>query len=334
MSLPASSATASGAPRLAVIILNYRTADLVIECLASFVPELPTWPGLEAVVVDNASGDGSDERIERALAERGWSGWARLVRSPDNGGFAAGNNLGIRSAAADVYWLLNSDTLLLPGALAELRRALRARPDAGLISTGLEWPDGSRRVNCFRFMRPPTELVRAAATGLITRLLRGFEPAMPIPDAPAEPEWSCFASILIRQWVFERIGYLDDGYFMYYEDMDFCRRAREAGIALVFWPTARVIHLEGQTSGVAKVRTLGRRPPYFYAARSRYYAKFHGRTGLLRANLCWLLGSAISHLRGVVSRKPPPAHEHEGRDNWINWRDPLNGPSRPPAHCP
>ena len=98
---------------LAVIILNYRTAELTKDCLASMEAEIE--PGISVVVVDNASGDGSADAIERTIEDRGWARWARVLRSPTNGGFAAGNNLGVRSVEAAAYLLLNSDTLVRPG---------------------------------------------------------------------------------------------------------------------------------------------------------------------------------------------------------------------------
>jgi len=114
------------------------------------------------VVVDNASGDGSDDQVESAIRERGWSSWARLVRSPGNWGFSAGNNLGIASESADAYLLLNSDTIVRPGAVTELCSAYRNRPEVGMVSPRLEWPDGTAQNSCFRELTPLTELVNAA----------------------------------------------------------------------------------------------------------------------------------------------------------------------------
>lgn len=319
--------TFTESPRIAAVILNYRTPSLAVDCLASLEGEQRAYSGLVAVVVDNASGDDSADRIAAAVAERGWSGWVRLVRAAENRGFSAGNNLGIRAVEADVYWLLNSDTLVRPGALLELVRALRERPDAGFLSPRLEWPDGTPQQSCFRFLRPPTELVRTASTRPVTTLLRQYEAALPVAEAPIEPDWTTFASVLIRRFVFDRIGLLDEGYFMYYEDVDFCRMARQAGITIVHWPAARVVHLRGQSSSVKKATIeRKRRPVYFYAARSRYYAKFHGRLGLCVANVYWGLGRLISLLREVVGNKQPHTCQREARDIWINWRNPLAPP--------
>jgi GT2 family glycosyltransferase len=311
-------------PRIAAVILNYRTPALAVDCLASLEGEWRACPALVAVVVDNASGDDSADRIAAAIAGRGWSSWAWIVRAVENRGFSAGNNLGIRAVQADVYWLLNSDTIVRPGALRELLRALKERPDAGILSPRLEWPDGTPQQSCFRFLRPPTELVRTAGTRPVTEFLRKYEAALPVADSPIEPDWTTFASVLIRRSVFDRLGLLDEGYFMYYEDLDFCRRARQAGETVLHWPAARVVHLRGQSGNVKKATIeRKRRPAYFYAARARYYAKFHGRLGLWAANLYWGVGRLIALARELVGNKDPHACQREARDIWINWRRPL-----------
>jgi GT2 family glycosyltransferase len=318
--------------RIAAVVVNYRTPALTVDCLASLAGQHAPGLRLRAVVVDNASGDGSPDAIERAIADHGWSAWARVVRSPANAGFSAGNNLGIRSEEADAYWLLNSDTLARPGALAELARALDIRPDAGLVGPRLEWPDGTPQESCFRFHRPLSELVRSARTAPVSRLLGRYVVALPVSDEPLEPEWASFACILVRRAVIDRVGPLDDGYFMYFEDVDYCRRARAAGFTVLHWPAARVVHLRGQSGDVKKATAeRRRRPGFFYAARNRYYAKFHGRrAGVLAANLCWTAGRAIAWAREAVGHKQPHTCLHEARDIWTNWRDPLAPPQGAP----
>src|SRR5688500_15920321 len=118
----------------AIVILNYRTPDLTLACLASLEPQLDE--RTRVIVVDNASGDGSAERIEHGIATRGLH--AEVLRSPINGGFAAGMNLGISAAPdARAYLLLNSDTILRPDALAKLREAMHTHPEAGIIGPAL-----------------------------------------------------------------------------------------------------------------------------------------------------------------------------------------------------
>lgn len=305
---------------LAVIVLNYRTAALTLDCLASLEGEIV--PGIGVLVVDNASGDGSAEQIERAIAER-WSAWASLLRSPLNGGFAAGNNLGIRAVEARAYVLLNSDTRVRPGAMAELIRAMHSRPDAGIIGAGLLTGEGGADASHFRATAPLSEFVRGANTGVVTRLLRRFEPAMPATEEPCEADWVGFACALIRRETFEKVGLLDDGYFMYFEDLDFCRRARATGLSVLYWPRSKVVHLHGGSSRLTEESGWRKRAPrYYYEARSRYFAKFYGRPGLWAANLLWLAGRTISLLRETAGRVPTH-REREALDIWTNAADPL-----------
>jgi len=303
--------------RLAVVVLNYRTPTLVIDCLGSLEGEVATDAGACVVVVDNDSGDGSADCIEAAISAQGWSRWATVVRSTRNGGFAAGNNIGIAAVHAQRYLLLNSDTVVRPGALAVLERVLDEVPGVGAVGPRLEDRDGRPQASCFRFRRPVTELVEAAATGPLDRLLRrGVVVLDKAPHTRLEPDWISYACVLLTREAIERVGPIDEGYFMYYEDLDHCRRMRREGLRIVFEPEARVVHLEGESSGV---RDSGRRrrPAFFYASRDRYYRRFHGRFGPLRANVCWLFGRGIALIREFVGRRPVRARRSEWRDIWI-----------------
>lgn len=315
---------------LAIVILNYRTPKLVLDCLATLVVQARSESAVQIMVVDNASPDGSADVIEEALKQRGWTDVVRLVRSPVNGGFAAGNNVGIQAIKADRYLLLNSDTLVREDAIRELRRAMCEHPDAGIVSPRLEWPDGEPQRSCFNEIRPVHAFLRAACTGLIDRSFKHAEVAVPVRDEPFESDWTSFACVLIRREVFEQIGLLDDRYFMYYEDVDFCRRAREAGWKVLHWPKARVVHLRGGSGPVKKATAARkRRPRYFYASRARYYAKFYGRTGLWWANALATLGRGVSLLREFLRTKEPHMCRFETLDNWTNARRPLQVASLP-----
>ncbi len=310
--------------RLAVIILNYRTAPLVMDCLASLSSELT--PGLdEAIVVDNASGDGSAETIERAILERGWSAWARVARSDVNGGFAAGNNVGLREADAESVLLLNSDTIVRPGALAALRRVLEEDRRVGVVGPRLEWPDGARQNSAFRFRTPLTEFMDAAATGPISRAMKRFDTSID-PDSPQalRPDWTTFACAMIRRETLEAVGSLDEGYFMYCEDMDYCRRARNAGWEVAHCPEGRVVHLRGGTSSVKRDSAAGRRRPrYYYESRARWYAGRGGAAWLWAANAMWSLGWMVSLAHRVLRGRRGHIVEGEARDIWTNALRPM-----------
>lgn len=302
---------------LAVVLLNFCTAELTLDCLASLEGEIDD--GSTVVVVDNASGDGSVERIERHIVDKGWSGWARVLPSPYNGGFAWGNNLGIRGTDADVYVLLNSDTVVRPGAIRALRAALQDRPEAGIVGPSIENGDGDLEISHHRNITPISELLRAAATAPLTWLLRRFAIDWPERAQPCEPEWIGFACVAVRRQVIEDVGLLDEGYFMYFEDVDYCRRARAAGWGVLYWPEARVLHYNGASSGLSfQLADTRRRPRYYYESRARYFSRYYGTLGLWAANALWLLGRSIRIGRAVAARRTAPSRAGEARDIWID----------------
>jgi GT2 family glycosyltransferase len=283
------------------------------------------------IVVDNGSDDGSADAIEDALRERGWDAWVTLVRSPANGGFAAGNNVGFRTTEASVYLLLNSDARVRPGAIDAMLESMSERPEAGMLGPRLEDPDGTPQVSCFRYRTPASELLAAAATGPVSRLFDGHTIALGVFDEPAEAPWVSFACVLVRREVIERAGMMDEGYFMYFEDIDYARRVRKAGWTIVHDPGPRVVHLRGGSSSVKHaLKTRGRVPRYYYESRSRYFAKFYGGVaGLWVTNVAWLAGRAISRGREWLGSKEPHVCAWECADNWTNWLRPMRRPHLP-----
>lgn len=314
---------------LAVVIVNFRTPGMVADCLASLLPDIE---GLDArvVVVDNASGDDSADRIASWISANDAGNRVRLVRSPANSGFAGGNNLGIRSVPARHYLLLNSDTVIRAGAIRALLAAAQRHPEAGLVSPRLEWSDGLGQESCFRFHTPISELIRSSQSGPVGRLFSGYVIAMPVQEVEVRPPWTSFACVLIRKAVFDGIGLLDEGYFMYFEDVEFCHRARQAGWDIVHDPAARVVHLRGGSSPVKEqTRKKRRLPRYYYESRTRLLYQTHGWLGLTLANLMWWLGGSIAKARHLLGNADKAAIESQWRDIWINWLSPLKPYLRP-----
>jgi N-acetylglucosaminyl-diphospho-decaprenol L-rhamnosyltransferase len=316
---------------LAIVILNYKTPDLVVDCLLSIQNQNEVKTGRAIViVVDNCSGDDSVAKIEVAIVENQWQNWAKLVASPVNGGFAAGNNVGIKAVEAEAYLLLNSDTIVRPNAISAILNDLSKYPEAGLISPRLEWPDGEPQISCFRYPTPASEAIASARTSFITQLLKKYEVPIPVFDTPQGVEWTSFAAVLIRKPVIDQIGYLDEGYFMYFEDIDYCRRAQAAGWQVLHCPDARVVHLRGGSGSVKSDLAARKRPrTYLYASRARYFAKFYGKYGLWGANLLWIAGRAISLGRESIRNKEPHLCDRQSQDIWINCWRPLQEPELP-----
>lgn len=310
-------------PRLVVSIINYRTPDLTLSCVESVLAQGGAHD-LSVVVIDNASGDGSVEAIRAWIAARQPPVPVTLMASDLNLGFAGGHNAVMRAHPAAFYLLLNSDAVLRDGAVMRLLAAAETSPLAGLLAPALEDADGTRQVSCFRAHTPLSELIRGAATGPVTRLLARYDvPLAPVPD-PQEIGWVSFACVLIRQEVIARTGGLDDGFFLYYEDAEFCHRVRQAGWQIAYIPEAQVVHLRGGSGPVKALSRAARRlPPYYYRSRARYFRKVHGRAGLLAANLCWGAGRLVAAARRLAGKPVPRAREREWRDIWTGLAQPL-----------
>lgn len=308
---------------LNIIIVNYRTPQLIIDSLFSLQYDIKSTNTI-VTVVDNCSEDDSITKIEQAIIKNHWSDSVKLIESPINGGFSAGNNLGIQGTKAEAYLLLNSDTIVRQGAIKSLLEAMQANRRAGLISPRLEWSDGTPQISCFRYHSPLSELIDAAATSPVTKLLRKYDVPIPVSNTPIKPEWTSFACVLIRHEVIEQIGLMDEGYFMYFDDVDYCRRARNAGWEILHYPQARVVHLRGGSNSVKADLAARKRPKsYLYASRTRYFTKHYGSIGLWVANLCWLAGRSISLLREIFKHKEPHICEYKALDIWHNWRNPM-----------
>lgn len=309
--------------KLAVVIINYKTANLVIQCLESLLPQL-TALDAEAIIVDNASRDDSVDRINGWIRTSTQGGNARVVEAENNAGFSAGNNIGIRSVDAENYLLLNSDTIVRPGAIETILRTAAEFPEAGIVSPRLEWPDSTPQESCFRYLSPVTELLLAAQTGPITALLKRFDVPLPVGDKIAYPQWTSFACVLLRRQMVNVIGLMDDGFFMYFEDVEYCRRAVKAGWKIVHNPKARVVHLRGGSSPVKKRAVERKRlPRYYYASRTRYLYLAYGWLGLTTANLLWLFGRCISKSREIVEHRPLGVPDKQWLDIWTNWLHPV-----------
>jgi len=297
-------------PSVLVVVVNYRTPGLVVDCLRSLAPEVLAHPGASVVVVDNASGDDSVAVISSAIASSGFASWATLLPSPVNGGFAAGNNLAIRAALAspkppDCFWMLNPDTVARPGALRALTDFMAANPKVGILGGGIDEADGSPWSVMFRFPGILSEIERGLAFGPTSRLLSRWNVLRPAGTVPARVDWVSGATFMVRRTTIETIGVMDDRYFLYFEETDFCMRAHRAGIEIWYQPQSRVLHIGGQSTGISSKSAQPRRvPAYWFESRRRYFAKSHGRLYAIVADLAWMSAFCLGQLRKWLQRKP------------------------------
>lgn len=301
--------------RLAVSIVNWRTADLAVAALHTVSEEHDRCPNFDVFVVDNDSQDGSAERLEQAIQDNGWHSYVRLLRAPANGGFAAGNNIAIREALEtdqyDYVLLLNPDTLVRPDAFRILVEFMDTHPKVGIAGGRSEDPDTTPQLCSFRFPGILTEFSHALGLGIFDRIVRSRLNAVEPPNKDVEVGWVSGAHMMVRRAVFSDVGLMDERYFLYYEETDFTLRANRCGWECWHVPASRIVHLVGQSSGISsKDHAQARRPSYWYESRRRYFLSNHGRLYACMVDIAVIAGFALRRLRGLVQSKADDFPSH------------------------
>lgn len=265
---------------LSVVIVSHKTPDEVCACLASLY-QGGGLDGLrsEVVLIDNASGDDTAARVRRAFPA------VCVIENENNVGFARANNQGIAQVTGRCALLLNPDTLVPPGTLAACVAFLDDQPQTvGAMSCRVQSPDGLLQGTCSRrLITPWSEICRALLLDRILGCLDWFnrEPIIGWDRRDTRPV-PCIlgAFMLIRRAALDRIGGLDERFFLMYEDVDWCKRAQKAGLTILFWPGAHITHLGGQSWKHDPVTTFAAS----HASAIQYFRKHHPRTvGLVRA---------------------------------------------------
>jgi GT2 family glycosyltransferase len=315
---------------VSVIIVNWRTPRLVEDCLRSLLGEIPRLRRFDTIVVDNDSQDGSAESIEALIAQNGWSSWARLIRAPSNGGFASGNNIALRSlrkfdAPPDFVLLLNPDTYIRPGAVAELARFLARHDAVGITGGRSENPDGTPQYCCFRFPGMLSEFAGQLNVGFVDRLLHRWIVRINIPEEPQQVDWVSGGVMMVRFGLFKQIGLLDESYFLYFEETDFTIRASNAGWECWHVPQSRVVHLVGQSSGLTLQGDRRPLPAYWFESRRRYFVLNHGLAYALVTDLGVVVGGSLAYLRSLLHgrrRQLPPRFLRDfiRHSTWVRGR--------------
>jgi N-acetylglucosaminyl-diphospho-decaprenol L-rhamnosyltransferase len=275
---------------VAVIIVSWNTRELLSQCLAAvFASAAP--PALEVWVVDNGSTDGSPAMVaERYPA-------ARLIQNAANAGFSRANNQALRQINSSYALLLNPDAILPPGTLPALWAWMEAHPRAGVVGPTLVNPDGSFQAAGNDFPRLLSQWLIMA--GLAHRLLGPYFPSHgPSPETSAvRTDWVGGACLLARWQAIQAVGVLDEEYFMYAEETDWCYRMWRAGWEVFWLPAARCVHWRGQSSRQAQILTPARLAQAAYLFFRKHYGQ--PRTALLQAGMV-IFGLAKAALFGLA----------------------------------
>ena len=296
------------------VIVSYRSAHLVRNLLSSLArereAEASTGVVIRAVVVENASGE--TELLRAAVGELSGHDWIDVIEAPRNGGFAYGNNLGFQHGFAansvpDFFFLLNPDTEVRTGAIRALLDFCAQRSDAGVVASSLELRNGQKWPFAFRYPNLLSELDWGLRLGLVSRLLRRYWVVRRMGNVPEQVDWFPGAAMMVRREVVERSGGMDEAYFLYYEETDFCRKVKAAGWTLWYVPASRVMHIAGQSTGVTGDHEGTRRlPGYWFESRRRYYAKNHGLPYAMATDAVLLAASVFGQSKDKLRGKGIP----------------------------
>jgi len=293
---------------VAVVIVNYKTPELVKACLDSLVGEQSADMRLKVYVGDADSQDGSVEIVSRYIAERGLD-FCSCFAIGTNGGFAYGNNYIVEHKVlgdpdVDYVHFLNPDTYVHPGAVKALVEVLKTHSKAGVAGSRLENPDGSLRAYGFRFPAPWREFFRGARLGILDRLVPGA--AVKIPDLleTRAVDWVTGASFMMPRGVIDRVGLMDPAYFLYFEETDLMSRARRMGYEVWHVTDSRVVHLQGSATGVKSDEPVKRVPAYWYQSRYKFFHDRYGATRAALANIAFLAGDILYRFHRSLRRQP------------------------------
>ena len=314
---------------IAVLIVNYGSADLALAAVASVLERDHGGRHVEIHLVDNASPGDDAAHLKAEIAIRGWQNEVTLYAECENHGFARGNNLVLRHLAArsnppELVFFLNPDAALKNEAVAELADFLDRHPRAGIAGARVEKPGTGLVTAAFRFPSLIGEFAGALAFGPVVRLFAHKMTPMPAELPTRRVDWVVGAALMARFRAVAEIDFFDPGFFLYFEEVDICRRAAAAGWQTWHVAEAEVLHLEGASTGVHSGQ-LRRRPAYWYRSWARYFRKSHGRAYALGAALAWMSGAALNHLLAKVASRRPAAPRNLFTDFWAVAGRPLLG---------
>jgi GT2 family glycosyltransferase len=285
---------------LSIITVSWNVRDLLRDCIRS-VDAGRGLLHLEMIVVDSASSDGSVDMIKQEFP------WVELIASEENLGFPGGNNVGIARAKGRNILLLNPDTVILDDALQVMVHYIDQHVDIGALGAKILNPDLSIQSSRRRFPTMLTAIFESTWLESVAppAILRDYYTRDLPDDESADVDWVTGACLMVPRLVIDQVGPLDEEYFMYSEELDWCRRIKDAGWRVIYLPQAQIIHHVGKSSEQA----VTDRHINFQRAKLRYFRKYHGRwpTTLLRILLLLMYGWQIvlEALKGMLGHRRP-----------------------------
>jgi len=260
-------------PKLSIILVSYNTKELLIGCLSSIFDSLKN-VDFETIVVDNNSKDGSTKEVQNHFPQ------VRLIENQNNKGFAVANNQALKLIRGKYALLLNPDTLIINSSFTKMVEYMEENKRVGMVGCKILNPDGSLQASAFPLPTLKDLILSGFAASWIFwgRYVQRYSSRHYVPQkVPVKVGWVSGACLMIRKRTMDEIGLLDENFFLFSEDVDWCIRASRKGWAVIFYPEATIIHYGGQSAQ----KNLALKISSFYQKRFYFGKKHFGKLALL-----------------------------------------------------
>ncbi len=323
---------------LSILIVTYNSAPLMDALLSQLQDEIQN-PAFgfkaEVVLVDNGSRDGTADLVASKHA------WVQRVPNTVNLGFAAGNNMAAKSARGRYLLLLNPDAVPEPGALAKGIALMDAHPQAGLAGGELRNSQGEREPSARMFPTLRDEIFTMsglAAKFPTSRTFARLDRRWADPEQDAAVDWIPGAFVFIPRSLFQSLGGFDERFFMYYEEVDLCRRMQQSGYQVLYWPRLKAMHIGGASAKTVKSARVSRAGSQLESWRMRsamlYYRKHHGLAGVLGLLSIEWVWHRLRGLRAALRSQTDKAsdmavHCSQLQQAWADTQHGTTSPAKP-----
>lgn len=299
-----------------IVTVNYKTPQLTCEAIDSVASERASLSNISMIIVDNFSEDGSYGQIKSHVERKNYE-WISVIAAKSNAGYAAGNNIALRKIKDEgifckFLWFLNPDTKLREGAGIALVNFLK-NDNVFIAGSRLEDEDGTPQVSNFNFPRPLSEMAKGLRLGFVDRWLQSKLVVRAVTNNVEQCDWLAGASIMMKYSVIQNIGPMDEKYFLYFEEVDYCLLANRSGYFCWYVPKSRVFHAVGAATGISNHRKFApRRPKYWFDSRRRFFLKNHGAITLILADCAFIFGYSTWLIRNFLLNRDRLKNEPPG----------------------
>ncbi len=292
--------------QIIIVIVNYKTADLLLQCLESLRKYIST-NNVKIVISDNNSPDDSVNVINNYITKEKLGKNIKLLILPKNGGFSYGNNEAIKYSLinypkSNIFWLLNPDTIVNSCPIELIEAYFKNGYKIGIVGTKqTSMSTGVPVSSAFNMFTPFGELLLGARSGPLFRLFPKHMVPFSSPDKAQQCDWVSGASFFVSKSLIDEIGLMDENFFLYFEEVDFCFRANKNQWQVWYEPAVSIAHKDESSTGVGLAAS--RRPHFWYDSRRYFYRKHYGLFGLLVADVGWFIGRLTLLARHFLNLK-------------------------------